>query len=501
MSAAAVESKVIIIGAGPGGLCAAIRLREAGVEDVVILEKTGGVGGTWNLNRYPGAECDIRSHLYSYSFELNPNWSRPYSGQEEILAYLEHCADKYGVRALCRFDASVAQAVWDEDAGLWTLRCEDGRVFKAPLVIGAVGMFSEVSIPEIDGLAGFKGEMFHSARWNPQSDLRGRRVAVIGSAASAVQLIPEIAPEVEQLYVYQRSPNWVLPKEDQPYSPDQVAAFRDNPAAMPDLRKEIFDGVEIQRAYMTKAGSEKVRQAQDSGLKHMMAVKDPVLRNKLVPNYPLGCRRILLSNVYYPTFNRDNVELVTDPIARIGERAIETADGMRREVDAIVFATGFNTMRYITAIDVVGAGGARLRDAWADGPQAYRGVAVSGFPNLFMLYGPNTNIGSVIYMIEAQVDYIVRWVQRFEREGLGSLEVRAEAQGEYNDRVQGVLDELDIWVSGCTNYFRHPVSGRVVTQWPLTMGEYAEWMRRPDEEAYDLRQRTSAPEKQDRVLT
>jgi cation diffusion facilitator CzcD-associated flavoprotein CzcO len=345
-------------------------------------------------------------------------------------------------------------------------------------------MFNEVTIPQIEGLADFGGETFHSARWNEDYDLAGKRVAVIGSAASAVQIIPEIASEVAQLYVYQRSPNWVLPKEDQPYTTEQMENFHGDPAAMLNLRKEIFDGVEVQRSYMTKAGSERVKAAQESGLKHMTVVENPEVRAKLRPNYPIGCRRILLSNVYYPTFNRTNVELVTEPIVRVAQGAIETGDRKRREVDAIVFATGFNTMRYITAIDVVGRNGTRLEETWLDGPEAYRGVAVTGFPNLFMLYGPNTNIGSVIYMIEAQVEYIVRQIGRLERERLAAIEVTPNAQEHYNRRVQSALDNLDIWVSGCTNYFRHPVSGRVVTQWPLTMGEYTEWMAVPDEDAY-----------------
>jgi cation diffusion facilitator CzcD-associated flavoprotein CzcO len=484
MSTLVEHHKVIIIGAGPGGICAAIKLAEAGIEDIVLLEKSGQVGGTWNHNRYPGAECDIRSHLYSFSFELNSDWSRPYSGQPEILAYMKRCVDKYGIAPKCRFHAGVSSAAWDDTAKLWAVDCEDGRRFVAPLLIGAVGMFSEPSVPPIEGLESFTGASFHSARWDQEFDLAGKRVAVIGSAASAIQIIPEVAKVAGKLIVYQRSPNWVLPKEGQDYTEAQIATFRSDPDAILNLRREIFDGIDVQRSYMTKAGSEKGRAAEESGLKNMMVIEDPEVRAKMKPDYPIGCRRILLSNDYYPTFNRPNVELVADGIVRIEGDAIVTTDGRRREVDGIVLATGFNTMRYITAVDVRGRDGVRLDDVWTEGPRAYRGVSVAGFPNFFILYGPNTNIGSVIYMIEQQVAYVLRHIKRMEGEGLVAIEVSEESEREYNARVQGEMDQLDIWMSGCTNYFRHPISGRVVTQWPLTMGEYGDWMAVPDEDAY-----------------
>ncbi|MGE3692618.1 MAG: flavin-containing monooxygenase [Novosphingobium sp.] len=476
--------KAIVIGAGPGGICAAAKLIEAGIGDLVVLEKSSGLGGTWNLNRYPGAECDIQSHLYCFSFEPNPSWSRPYSGQPEILAYLRHCAEKYGVTPLCRFNSAVSRAEWDEESNLWRVHCEDGRLFEAPVLIGAVGIFCETNVPDIPGLAQFPGPAFHSARWDENFEPAGQRVAVIGSAASAVQLIPELAKEAGRLDVYQRSPNWVLPKADQPYSVETIAQLKADPAKLHAMRQEILDSVDAYRGSMVAGGPDQSQAAEQAAMQNIAVIEDPDLRTKMVPDYPIGCRRVLLSNVYYPTFNRDNVELVTDRIERIEGNAIVTRDGSRREVDAIVFATGFDTMRYLTTIDVAGRGGLRLDQAWAGGPQAYRGVTVSGFPNLFMLYGPNTNVGSIIYMIEAQVDYIVRLVRRMEDEGLAGIEVRAEAEDAYNRRVQAELENFEMWVTDCSNYYRHPVSNKVVTQWPLTMGEYSQGMAVEDSDAY-----------------
>lgn len=478
------QHKVIVIGAGPGGICAAAKLIEAGIEDIVVLEKSGGVGGTWNLNRYPGAECDIQSHLYCFSFEPNPAWSRPYSGQPEILAYLERCAAKYGVTPLCRFHAEVTRAEWDETRHVWRVHCADGGLYEAPLLIGAVGMFCALNLPDIPGLGEFPGPAFHSARWDETFDPSGKRVAVIGSAASAVQLIPEVAKVAARLDVYQRSPNWVLPKADQPYSAETIAQFESDPEKVRALRQQIFDAADAYRGSMVAAGPQQGNGAQDAALQNIAVINDPELRAKMVPDYPVGCRRVLLSNVYYPTFNRDNVELITDRIARIEGNAIVTVEGARRAVDAIVFATGFDTMRYLTTIDVAGCGGLLLGDAWKDGAQAYRGVTVSGFPNLFMLYGPNTNVGSIIYMIEEQVAYIVRQVRRMESQGLAVIEVRPDAEESYNRRIQAELENFEMWVTDCSNYYRHPRSNKVVTQWPLTMGEYAEWMAQEDAAAY-----------------
>jgi cation diffusion facilitator CzcD-associated flavoprotein CzcO len=476
------RQRVVIIGAGPGGLCAGIKLREAGIEDFVILEAADGVGGTWRHNRYPGAACDVPSHLYSFSFELKRDWSRPYATQPEILEYFEHCAEKYGLGPHLRFDTPVRGAYWDEECVVWRVVTAQGDEIVADAVVSAVGMFNGLNIPDIPGLDSFGGTLFHSGRWRADHDLSGETVAVIGSAASAVQFVPEIAAEVGQLHVFQRSPQWVLPKVDTPLSAGELERFRADPIVARQRRWEIWRQLE---GFITFADKEALVAAEEAGRANLAVVDDPGTRQKLTPHVPFGCQRPLISNDWFPTFNRPNVELVTEQIEKLTADAVVTADGTERRVDTVILATGFEATRYASAIEVTGADGRSLAEEWSDGPHAYLGITTSGFPNLFMTYGPNTNNGSILFMIECQVSYIVRQLQRMEAEGLAWIDVRRDVQDRYNEQLQHDLDQVEVWQAGCSNYYRGP-SGRIVTQWPHTMSEYRARTRRDDRDAYDV---------------
>jgi cyclohexanone monooxygenase len=474
--------RVAIIGAGPGGICTGVRLLEAGYHDFVILEKAPGIGGTWFHNRYPGAECDIKSHLYSFSFALNPEWSRRYARQPEIKAYLEACVQRFGLEPHLRLSTEVHSARWDETTSTWRLTVGDGEVVEADVVVSAIGMFGAAVAPDIPGLDRFRGTLFHSARWHDDHDLSGETVAVIGSAASAVQLVPEIAPIVGQLYLYQRSANWVLPKEDGHFTPEQLAHFRASPDAVTAERDAVFGTVD---KTITFSDPKLLAGAEEAGLRNLDVVEDPEVRRKLTPDVPWGCQRPLASNVYYPTFNRSNVELVVEPITEVTEDAVITDDGRARRVDTIILATGFATTKFLGALNVVGRDGVHITEAWADGPQAYLGITTTGFPNLFMLYGPNTNNGSIIYMIECQVDYVMQVLQRMDDDDLASIDVKREVMDDYNEALQHALARVDVWQAGCNGYYRVP-SGRIVTQWPHSMTEYRARTERPDFDVFDV---------------
>ena len=459
----------------------AVRLAQAGFDDFTLLEKGAGVGGTWYHNRYPGCACDIPSHLYSFSFEIKRDWSRPYAPQAEILAYLEHVAEKYGLLGRCRFGSEVRSATWDDARSAWTLALASGERIEADVVVSAIGMFNDLAWPDLPGLASFAGTSFHSARWRWDHDLTGERVAVIGSAASAVQFVPEIAKQAEQIHLFQRTANWVMPKLDEPFSAEQLECFRNDPNASLALRSEIYQQVD---GGMTFSDPDALAKIEAAGLAAIDVVRDPELRRKLRPDHPFGCKRPLISNDYYAAFNRENLELVTDPIARITPDAVVAADGRERRVDTLILATGFSTTRYLSAIDVTGRGGLRIDDAWSDGARAYLGVTTAGFPNLFMLYGPNTNNGSILAMIESQVEYALRQIERIADEHLAWLDVRREPMERYNDEVQRAIAGVKVWQAGCTGYYRTP-SGRVVTQWPYSMTEFRDRTQKPDPDAYD----------------
>ncbi|HEX4504116.1 MAG TPA: NAD(P)/FAD-dependent oxidoreductase [Alphaproteobacteria bacterium] len=474
--------RVGIIGAGPGGICAGIRLKQSGYGDFTILEQAPGIGGTWWHNSYPGCACDVPSHLYSFSFATRQEWPRPYGNQPEVRAYLEDVVDSFGIRPYIRLNTKVESAAWQEDRSEWHVATATGESFPFDVLIGAVGLFNMPVTPDIPGLGLFAGTKFHSARWNHDHDLTGEAVAVIGSAASATQFIPKIAPLVGRLDVYQRTPNWVRPRDDA-YTPGQQARFRGDPSAAAQERETIWGWID---AIVTLDDPVTLAESRAVCLKNLEAVDDPETRRKLTPDYPFGGKRPLISNDFYPTFNRPNVHLITDPIARITSDAVVAADGTARKIDTIVLATGFDTMRFLSAIPVTGKGGRRLQDAWAGGPEAYLGITVSGFPNLFMLYGPNTNNGSIIFQIECQVEYALRHIRRIKEQRLAWIDVKPDAMAVYNRTLQSALEAVEVWNTGtCRDYYRHP-SGRIVTQWPHGMGRYRDVTGAADDAAYEV---------------
>jgi len=482
MSTGTTTRRIIIIGAGPGGICAAIGLRQAGYDDITILEKATGVGGTWWHNSYPGCACDVPTHLYSFSFELNAGWSRPYATQPEIQRYMEHVVDRYGIRPLVRLGTGVKGLYWDDECLVWRVLTSTGDELTADVIVSAIGMFNELNWPDIDGLDRFGGTVFHSARWNHDHDLTGRKVAVIGSAASAVQFVPEVAKAAGELTVYQRTANWVLPKDDTPFDGDTLAELQANPISVRRRRWKLWRELNV---FTQFNDTDLLSKAERAGLRNLAQVTDPDVRAKLTPHEPYGCKRPLISNDYFPTFNLPHVELVTDPIARVTETGVVTADGTTREADTIIVATGFQVQRYLSALDVTGRDGRDLRDAWSDGAQAYLGITTSGFPNLFMLYGPNTNQGSIIHMIECQVAYLVRQVRRLDDENLAWLDVKPEVQDAYNTALQADLDRFSVWKFDCNHYYRNE-SGRIVTQFPGDMADYRDRTAKPDPDAYDV---------------
>ena len=476
---------IIIIGAGSAGLCMGVQLKKAGIHDFIILEKGDGIGGTWWHNSYPGAECDVQSHLYSFSFEQKTDWSRPFAGQQEILAYLNHIADKYGLRPHVQLKTEIVSAHWQGDKDRWKVTTTAGQELESDIVVSALGMFNNLVWPSIPGIDDFQGTYFHSARWNHGHDLHGKRVGVIGIAASAIQFVPEIAPQVGQLYLYQRTANWVVPKGNTPYTEEQLQHFRRNPDAVQTSREEIYN---TWNTLCTFNDKKVLAEIEHAGLEQLKIVKDPEVRRKLTPNHPFGCKRPLFSDVYYPVFNRDNVELITETIERITPTAIVTVDGGRREVDTIIYSTGFETTTYLAALDVTGRDGLSLKDAWSDGAQAYLGMTTAGFPNLFMLYGPNTNQGSILFMLERQCAYIMRQITRMDAEKLAWMDIRPEVMHAFNDQLQKDIDQVEVWQAECGNdfYYRSP-SGRFVTQWPHSMDEFTARTTRADGDVYEVK--------------
>ncbi|MFT5441070.1 MAG: cation diffusion facilitator CzcD-associated flavoprotein CzcO [Myxococcota bacterium] len=466
-----VRTRFTIIGAGAGGLCAGIKLLEKGQDDFLIFDRAPRVGGTWHRNTYPGLQCDIAAHLYCYSFAPNPDWSSPFPPQPEIQAYLEKTAFDHGLKPYLRLGNGIASAQWNEATARWQLVLDNGDEVESQFVISAVGMFGASITPKIPGLDTFEGTKFHSAHWKHDHDLSGERIAVIGSAASAVQFMPEIAPDAEQLHVFQRTPNWVLPKGDTPFTAEQKKAFHDQPELMAESRQQIFDIVEKSLTYLDPTF---FQIAEDMGRRALEAVEDPTLRKLLTPEHPFGSKRPLASNKYLQCFNRDNVELVTDPIERITPKGVITADGRERKVDTLLLATGFETQKYASVIDFTGREGLSINDAWANGPEAYFGVTTHGFPNLFSLYGPNTNGGnSIILMLEFQIAYALRLIDEADGDGVDWLDVRRDVMDEYNAGLQDELNSVSVWQVGANDYYR-TASGRIVTQWPHCFGVYKE---------------------------
>jgi cation diffusion facilitator CzcD-associated flavoprotein CzcO len=476
---------VAIVGAGVGGLALAMGLREDGREDFVVLERSDGVGGTWRHNTYPGAACDVPSHLYSYATRPNPHWSRAYATQPEILAYLERCAAESGVVPHVRTGWEVAAASWSEEAARWTLRSTAGDEVVAEVVVFATGLFDQPRCPDIEGIETFSGPVLHSARWDHDVDLAGRRVGVIGTGASAAQLIPEVAEVAAHTTVFQRTPPYVLPRKDPAYSPEEQERFARDPAALARVRDELYRMFEDTIAFRPDQPAAAI--IKGIALDHLTKrIDDEELRAKLTPEYELGCNRTLISSGFYAALLRDDVALVTDPIRRVAPSGVVTGDGEQHDLDVLVLATGFAAGEYLHGIEVTGVGGERLHERWADLPTAYLGMAVPGFPNLFVFYGPNTNQGgnSIILILEAQAGYVRSALDALDAAGAVALDVRAEAADAYERELRAALGET-VWATGCRSYFTD-ASGRVVTQLPWTSARYAERTAALDVGDYDL---------------
>jgi cation diffusion facilitator CzcD-associated flavoprotein CzcO len=452
------DLSIAIIGAGFAGIGTAIRLRQAGIESFTIFERADEIGGTWRDNTYPGAACDVPSHVYSFSFEPNPHWSRAFAESGEIKDYLLHVVEKWNLRPKMRFGTEIADARFDEASGTWTLTTGQDETVTARVVISAVGGLVDPALPDIKGLESFGGEIFHTARWNHDYDLTGRKVAVIGTGASAVQVVPSIAPTVEKLSVFQRTPAWVMPKRDKRYSERAKERFARFPGLLLLSRlakywlSEVFGPMVFLDAPRLSAIAEK------GSMAHLRrSVADPELRRKLTPDFQFGCKRILISDDYWSTFERENVELVTDPIEQVRREGIETADGTVHPAEVIVLATGFALGLATAPFPVTGRDGRTLAEAWKDGAVAYKGMTVSGFPNWFILMGPNTGPGhtSVLVYTEAQISYALQAIERMRKEGLKTVDVRQDVMDRYNEGLQGRMKHM-VWSSGCNSWYLSP---------------------------------------------
>jgi cation diffusion facilitator CzcD-associated flavoprotein CzcO len=463
--------EIAVLGAGFGGLAVAHRLAQAGVDDVAIFERHDGVGGTWRANGYPGAACDVPSHLYSLSFAPNPYWSRTYATQPEILRYIEDCYDRFDVRRKVRPRTEIVGAAWSEADACWRLRDRRGGTYEAPVLVSAIGMFNTPSMPAIAGLDDFGGTLFHSARWDHDHDLTGRRVAVVGTGASAIQVVPAIVDRAAHLDLYQRSAPWILPRKDPPYSVEQQQVFATRPDEAARHRQGLHDLFEQTTAFFTGDPSvEAIAAVARSYLERKVA--DPGLRARLTPHEPFGCKRTLVSSDYYPAVQRDDVELITTAIDRITPTGIRAADGVERPADTIVLCTGFRASEYLRGVDVVGRDGTSLQEHWAGVPRAYHGMAVPGFPNFFMLYGPNTNQGgnSILLILEAQAQFVASALDALRTRGAATVEVSAEAMARYGRELERDLQRT-VWAGDCDSYF-HNAAGDIVTQLPRTAGWY-----------------------------
>ena len=490
------HKRIVIVGSGFAGLGMAIQLRRDGIEDFVLLERGHDVGGTWRANTYPGAACDVPSRLYSFSFAPNANWSRSFSPQGEILDYLRDCAERFGVLPHVRFGTTADAAEWDEDAQVWRI-ATDGGALTADVLISAAGGLSDPKLPEIPGMERFQGAVFHSAAWDHSHDLTGERVAVVGTGASAIQVVPAIQPQVEQLDLYQRTPAWVIPRTDRDFTRVERTLYRRVPALQRLARAAIYWGRELYVLGFTK--QRWLMKAPERIARTMLRrqVPDRELRRKLTPSYDIGCKRILISSDFYPAVAQPNADVVTAPIAEVRERSVVTADGRERPTDTIVFATGFQVSPPPIAQRVRGRGGATLADVWREGGmQAHRGTTVSGFPNLFFLVGPNTGLGhtSIVHVIESQIRYVRQALRALDAAGAAELEPRQEAQDRWNARVQRDL-EGSVWQDGgCASWYLDE-HGRNTTLWPGFTFRLRALLREFDAPNYVLSERRPAPDR------
>jgi cyclohexanone monooxygenase len=479
--------RVIIVGAGFSGIGMAIRLRQTGERDFIVLEREAGVGGTWRVNNYPGCACDVPSHLYSFSFAPNPTWTRMFAPQPEIRSYIETCCERFGLAPHLQFNTTIASMTWDAGAARWQVLATDGQAWTCDALVLAVGGLSTPSYPSIAGLETFAGKTFHSQQWDHSYDLVGKRIAVIGTGASAIQFVPQIQPQVAQLDVYQRTPPWILPKPDRAITGREQRWFSKVPMLQQLYRGWIYSQLEARATFFVKAPAVMKLAGQLARNHIKRQLSNPTLQAKVTPDYTIGCKRVLISNDYYPALAQPNCELITDDIREVRPHSIVAADGRERAVDAIIFGTGFRATAPIAKGLVAGINGQDLVDAWPNGPEAYKGTTVRGFPNMFILMGPNTGLGhnSMLYMIESQITYVLGALAYLQRAGAhASINVRALEQHAYNQALQNKANRT-VWnQGGCQSWYLHPETGRNVTLWPDYTWAFRRMTKQFDANAY-----------------
>ena len=476
---------VAIVGSGFSGMGAAIRLKQEGKRDFVVLERADDVGGTWHYNTYPGCACDVPSHLYSFSFAPNPAWSETYSRQPEIRDYLRRCAERFGIRQHVRFGHTVESADWNEGERCWDVATDQGPL-RARVLVAGMGPLAEPKIPELPGLDRFEGATFHSARWDHDWDPRGKRVASIGTGASAIQYVPEIQPQVEQLHVFQRTPPWIFPHNNRPIRRWERRLYGRSKLAQRLMRGGIYAGREVAVLGFVK-NPKLMGIAERMAKRHMQSqISDPELLEKVTPEYTIGCKRILPSNKWYPALGEPNVELVTSGVKEVRRNSIVDEDGVAREVDAIIFGTGFQVTDMPVAKQVRGRDGRTLDELWQGSPRAHLGTAIAGYPNFFMLLGPNTGLGhsSMVYMIESQVAHLIEALRAMDREGADTVEVSEEAADAFNEGIERQLDGT-VWNTGCASWYLDD-TGRNSTLWPDWTWRFRRRAGRFDPAAYRL---------------
>lgn len=459
---------IAIIGTGFSGLGMAIRLRQTGNQDFAVFEKASSVGGTWRDNHYPGCACDVQSHVYSFSFAPNPRWTRMFAPQPEIRAYMEDCVQRFNVGSHLRFDHELVNATYDETAHRWRLTFANGKRVCARVLVSGMGGLSRAAYPNIPGIETFKGEAFHSQHWKHDYALEGKRVAVIGTGASAIQFVPQIAPRVAKLALFQRTPPWIMPKPDRAVSGVEQWLFRNLPFTQKLMRAGLYWMLES-RVLGFAVHPSTMKLVQKLALRHIdKQISEPELRAAVTPDYTIGCKRILMSNDYYPALTRKNVDVITTGIERIEEDAVVTTDGKRHEVDCLIYGTGFQINNPFPRGTIVGRGGVDVVDAWRDGLHAYLGATVPGYPNWFILMGPNTGLGhnSMVYMIESQIEYVLGALKAMRTERAEAIEVRPLVELEYNNRIQNKLKGTVWSTGGCSSWYLDPRTGKNTTLWP-----------------------------------
>lgn len=477
--------RVLILGAGFAGLCMAIRLRQAGYTEFEILERAPDLGGTWRQNTYPGAACDIPSHLYSFSFAPDPDWSETHPRQPEILASMERLAAAYRLAPRIHLGTEARQATWDPGRSCWRVTSADGRDFEAEVLVVATGMLSRPAPPDLPGLESFSGPVLHSARWDHGVDLAGRRVGVVGTGASAVQLVPALAGHARHLTVFQRTPSWVLPNHHRPYGDGERRAFRSLPGWRWLYRTWLYWRQEwlapgfLRYPWLLAPIEWKARRHLET------AIRDPELRRALTPDYRAGCKRILFSDGFYQVLVRPDVELIPEAVAEVAPEGVVTAGGRRVPLDALVLCTGFRGTDLLSPLEVRGRQGRDLGELWSTRPSAYMGMAVAGFPNMFWLFGPNTGLGhnSILFMLECQSLYVLECLRQLERRGRRSMEVRPEAQAAFQAELEARMPGTVWALGGCRSWYQD-ARGWIPTLWPGSTVEYWRRTLRPDLEAY-----------------